>query len=202
MPRGTGPRGTGPKEMGRKTGRAGPATIVGGMMLLALTSIGAAQPALAQPATPAHGIPQAIRLEHVEVLARLTAFARRRGPVGVESRKLLELMKVHFRREEDFIMPPLTLLHALSRGQVTPDMKWAITMADRVKAEREQIFEEHTRITEGQSRLLAAAERAHDTEVADFARGAAADALADMELMEPMNVVIGDYLRSKLPPAQ
>jgi hypothetical protein len=188
--------------MPKKTGRTGTATIAGGMMLLALAAVIPGPPAHAQPAAPAHGIPQAIRLEHVEVLARLAAFSHRRGPVGAEARKLLALMKIHFQREEEFIMPPLTLLHSLSRGEVTPDMKWALAMADRVKTEREQIFEEHTRITEGQSLLLAAAERAHDKEVVDFARGAAADALADMELMEPMNVVIGDYLRSKLPPGQ
>jgi len=183
-------------------GRTRTATIAGGLALLALTAVISGPQARAQPAAPAHPIPQAIRLEHVEVLARLTAFSHRRGAVGAEARKLLEMMKVHFRREEDFIMPPLTLLQSLSHGQVTPDMKWAVAMADRVKAERELIFEEHTRITEGQSLLLAAAERAHDKEVAEFARGAAADALADMELMEPMNVVIGDYLRLKLAPAQ
>lgn len=188
--------------MAGRIGRTRTATIAGGMVLLALTAVASGPPAWAQPADPAHEIPQAIRLEHVEVLARLTVFSRRRGPVGAEARKLLGLMKTHFQREEDFIMPPLTLLHALSRGQVTPDMKWAIAMADRVKAEREKIFEEHTRITEGQSLLLAAAERAHDAEVAEFARSAAADALADMELMEPMTVLIGDYLRSKLPAGQ
>ena len=45
-------------------------------------------------------------------------------------------------------MPPLTLLPNLADGKVTPDMAWALAMTDRVKAERDQIFEEHTRMTD------------------------------------------------------
>jgi hypothetical protein len=47
--------------------------------------------------------------------------------------------------------------------------------------------------------LLQAADRAHNAAAAEFARGAVADSLQDMELQEPMTIVIGDYLRSKLP---
>jgi len=188
-----------PKGMGRRIGRTGTAAIAGGMVLLALAAV---SPARAQLATPARDIPQSIRLEHAEVLERVTTLSRRRGPVGVEARKLLALMKTHFQHEQEFIMPPLVLLQALSHGKVTPDMKWAIVMADRVKAEREKIFEEHTQITEGLNLLLAAAERAHDATAAEFARSSVADALADMELMEPMAIVIGEYLRSKLPAGQ
>jgi len=35
----------------------------------------------------------------------------------------------------------------------------------------------------------------------DFARSAVADSMGDMELQEPMTVLIGEYLKLKLPPA-
>ena len=81
-------------------------------------------------------------------------------------------------------------------------MKWAIAMADRVRTDREQIFQEHTQITDAMNALAAAAQKAHDTAAYDFARGAAADLLNDIELMEPMTIVIGDYLKTKLPAGQ
>jgi hypothetical protein len=157
-------------------------------------------PTAAQPTSHAGDIPQSLRLEHENTLQQLNAFARRRGPVGAEAQKALSLFKQHIKREEDYILPPLTLLPALADGKVMPDMKWAIEMADRVKADREEIFREHTQITDAMNRLAAAAERANDTAALDFARGAVADSLSDIELVEPTAIMVGEYLRAKLPP--
>ena len=78
-------------------------------------------------------------------------------------------------------------------------MKWAIAMADRVKAEREQTYQEHTKITDAMNALAEAARKAHDKAALDFAQSAVADSLNDLELLEPMSIVIGDYLKAKLP---
>jgi hypothetical protein len=157
-------------------------------------------PAAAQQTSHAGDIPQSLRLEHENTLQQLNAFARRHGPVGAEAQKALSLFKQHIKREEDYILPPLTLLPALADGKITTDMKWAIEMADRVKADREEIFREHTQITDAMNRLAAAAERAKDTAALDFARGAVADSLNDIELVEPTAIVISEYLRARLPP--
>ena len=153
----------------------------------------------AQPAPHAGEIPQSLRLEHQDTLQQLTGLSRRHGPVGDEARKALELFKKHMQREEAYILPPLTLLPLLADGKTSPDMKWAIVMADRVKAERDEIFQEHTRITDAMNALAAAAQKTHDAAALDFARTAVADSLNDIELIEPMTIVIGDYLKSKLP---
>jgi hypothetical protein len=169
------------------------------MLLATIATGGAFRSAVAQPAPHAGDIPQSLRVEHDDTLEQLTALSRKRGPVGVEASKALALFKRHLQREEAFILPPLTLLPLLADGKVTPDMKWAIAMADRVKGEREQIFLEHTEITDAMNALATAALKVHDTKAYDFARAAAADSLNDIELVEPMAIVIGDYLRLKLP---
>jgi hypothetical protein len=156
----------------------------------------------AQPAPHAGDIPQSLRVEHDDTMGQLTVLARRNGPVGAEARKAMALFKRHLQREEGFILPPLTLLPLLADGKVSPDMKWAIAMADRVKAERDQIFQEHTQITDAMNALASAAQTAHDTAAYEFARSAVADSLNDVELLEPMSIVIGDYLRAKLPDKQ
>jgi hypothetical protein len=158
--------------------------------------------ALAQTAkAPAHEIPQSLVLEHQDTLERLAVLAKRPGPVGVEARKARALFKRHVEREEEYILPPLTLLPVLADGKVTPDMAWALAMTDRVKADREVIFEEHTKITEAANALTVAGEKAHDKEAVEFARAAAADSLNDLEIQEPAVELIGEFLHSKLPPA-
>ena len=173
------------------------------VMLLASIATGSAfGSAGAQPAPHAGDIPQSLRVEHDDTLEQLTVLTRRHGPVGAEARKALILFKRHLERENAFILPPLTLLPLLADGKVSPDMKWAVAMADRVKAEREQIFQEHTEITDAMNALATAAQKARDTQAFNFARAAAADSLNDIELIEPMSIVIGDYLRARLPDKQ
>ena len=169
------------------------------LFLAGLISCGFAGIAAAQPAQHAGDIPQSMRLEHENTVQQLTALSRKSGPVGVEARKALELFKAHLQREEEFILPPLTLLGQLADGKVSPDMKWAIAMSDRVKAEREKTYQQHTAITDAMNALAAAARKAHDAAALEFAQGAVADSLTDLELIEPMSIVIGDYLKTKLP---
>ncbi len=169
------------------------------LILAGLMSCVLAGSVAAQPAEHAGDIPQSMRLEHQNTLEQLTMLSRKSGPVGVEARKTLALYKAHMQREEEFILPPLTLLSQLADGKISPDMKWAIAMSDRVKAEREKTYQEHTAITDAMNALAAAARKAHDAAALDFAQGAVADSLNDLELIEPMSIVIGDYLKAKLP---
>jgi hypothetical protein len=181
--------------MGRKS-TAGTA----GMFLAFLIAISPGQSARAQPAPSAHEIPQAVRLAHEETLRQLTAIARRHTRTGEIARKALPVFKAHFQREEEYILPPLTLAPALADGRLSPDMRWAIAMADRIKADGNAIFAEHTVITEWMTELAAAAERSHERDALDFARAAVADSLYDTEVTEPTAILIGEYLRAKLPP--
>ncbi len=161
-----------------------------------------AQSAAAPAAAVPHDIPQSLLLEHQDTLDRLNVLAGRPGKVGIVARQALELFKRHTERERDYILPPLTLLPDLADGKVTPDMRWALDMADKVKAEREAIFQEHTEVTDLLNALLVAGQAAHDQEAIDFAQSAAADLLNDIEILEPTVVVIGDVLRAKLAPGR
>ena len=77
-------------------------------------------------------------------------------------------------------------------------MAWAIAMTDKVRANRELIFQQHTEMTDILSELVVAAEAAHDQDAKEFAEAAAGDSLNDVEILEPMVLVLGDYLKMKL----
>jgi hypothetical protein len=189
-------------EIGANAMKSSTASMTIMVFLTGILAGSGVRPAAAQTTSHAGDIPQSLRIEHQDTLEQLTALTRRHGPVGVEARKALDLFKRHAQREMEFILPPLTLLPQLADGKATPDMRWAIAMSDRVKAEREQIFQEHTQITDTLNSLAAAALKARDTEAFNFARSAAADSLNDVELLEPISILIGDYLRAKLPTGQ
>ena len=167
------------------------------MALTAVASTGPAGIAEGQP-VPQHLIPQAMQVSQKEALEQLSALAKRKGPVGVAATKALVVYKKHAAREREFILPPLTLLPYLADGKITPDMSWALAMTDRVKAEREEIFEEHTKITDSLNLLTEAAAKAHDNDAKEFAESAAADSLNDIEVLQPTLFIIGDILRAKL----
>jgi hypothetical protein len=157
-----------------------------------------ASPAPASPAQVRHLIPQSLRISQIETTEQLGVLAKRKGPVGAAARRVLALYAAHAAREREFILPPLTLLPLLADGKVTPDMAWALAMTDRARAEREEIFNEHTRITEALNQLVVAAATAHDNYAKEFAESAAADSLNDLEVLEPTLMLIGDILHSKL----
>ena len=154
--------------------------------------------AQAQTAAPIHEIPQSQTAEHRDNIEHLTALASHPGKVGEIARKAAALFKKHDAREAEYIMPPLSLLPYIVDGKITPDMQWAVTMADRVRADRELIFVEHTEMIAVLNELQFAGQEAHDADAVDFARSAATDALNDVEILEPTAILIGDVLRAKL----
>jgi hypothetical protein len=151
-------------------------------------------------AQPGIDIPQSMRMEHESVMHYLHGIAERKTATGEAAQKLILLLQKHMALEEEFVMPPLVLLPALASGKVRPDMRWAIAMADRVRNERDTLLQLHTAITEGALVLQAAAEEEQDHATVGFVRDLAADDLADVEITEPTVLLIGDVLRSRLPP--
>ncbi|PPQ29153.1 hypothetical protein [Rhodopila globiformis] len=158
------------------------------------------QPIMAQQPEQ-HLIPQSQIIEHKETLEQLTALTHHPGEVGEAASRLLVMMKRHMAREEAFIQPPLTLLPEVAAGKVTPDMAWALPMIKRTQAEHEQIFIEHTEITDGLNELATAAEKAGDKNAQAFAESAAADSLTDFEILIPTLTLLGNALEAKLPAA-
>jgi hypothetical protein len=149
-------------------------------------------------AQPGKDIPPSEEMEHEGDIAYLTKLSERPGPVGPAAKNLIELFKGHMEAEDEFILPPLTLLPALAAGKVSPDMKWAIADADKLKAEQENVRAKHQALTEGFIALKDAAQQEHDPNVEGFASDLAADDLADVDITEPTVLLIGEFLRLKL----
>ena len=146
-----------------------------------------------------HEIPQSDRAEHESVLGYLRGIAAKPTPEGAAAQKVLDLLLPHMAQEEAFILPPLTLLPELAAGKVSADMQWAVEMADRVKAEQPTLLKIHQGLSDAFIGLLGAAEAAGDEVTVGFTKDLAADDLGDREVTEPTTMLIGEFLRSRLP---
>jgi hypothetical protein len=143
-------------------------------------------------------IPASMRFEREQTIAQLAALAGKPAPVGPEARAVLDLLETHNMRHEAAVLPTLALLPLIAEGKASPDMKWALSMADRVKAERQQDLGEQQEITVQLNRLGSAAQQANDPDAFRTAQQIAGDLLRETEVTEPTAILIGEYLRAKL----
>lgn len=70
---------------------------------------------------------------------------------------MAKLLHPHFVKEEEYALPPLRLLARLAQGSITPEMKGAVTMTDRLKAELPEMLAEHREIVRALDELAKAA---------------------------------------------
>ena len=146
-----------------------------------------------------HEVPPSIRAEHDSVLRYLRNIAKRTTPEGAAAQKVLDLLIPHMAKEEAFIDPPLLLLPELAAGRVTPDMRWAIGLADQLRAEQNDIRLIHEGLSNAFIDLLGAADAEGDESTVGFVKDLAGDDLNDREVTEPTTLLIGKFIRSRLP---
>jgi hemerythrin HHE cation binding domain-containing protein len=142
--------------------------------------------------------PGSMKTQHEEIIQGLSQYATQGAPTAEAAQKVLDLMKPHFEREEELVAPLLSLLPDVSEGRVTADMTFAIAAADRLKAERDELFDQHAQIQAAIGDLISAGRGANEQEIVDFATRVAAHATSEIEVTEPAAILVGDTVRQQL----
>lgn len=166
--------------------------------LLAISLALAALPLLAR-AQPTAPIPNHALAEHQDTHARLEALAKQGGDIGQAAQTVLAVMLPHDAREEQFVLPLLGLVDDLADGKVTRDMAWAVPMGEKVIAERNKLYDEHTAIIDAVVGLNKAGEAHHDAGVVAFAQEIADDEINDGEFVYPVAILVGKLVKAELP---
>jgi hypothetical protein len=142
-------------------------------------------------------IPEAIRLEHMEIHNRLVSATKMPGQVGQAARKLAAVLDPHFVREEQIALPPLGLLAPLSRGEFTPEMREVLPMTDALRAELPRMLSEHKAIHTATVLLGEAAKAAGHAAVEDLAETLKVHAQSEQEVFYPAALLVGDVVRAR-----
>jgi hypothetical protein len=142
--------------------------------------------------------PKSLETEHNDLHQQLEAATKLSGKTGIHANKLAHLLHTHFKKEEEFALPPLTLLPQLSRGTVTEDMKMYIPLCDTLKQTWQVMLEEHAQIIQELDLLKEAAVAESHGEVVKFAESLKLHAQTEEEILYPAAILIGEYLKIKL----
>lgn len=147
-------------------------------------------------------VPQSIRLQHEQITRRLTAYTKHEAPVGAAATKALAAVKAHYEKDEQFVLPPLALLPRIANGEVSKDMEPAIAMALRTQAAQPELEKDHIQITSLMNELIEAGNKTHNDELVRLATWIAAQSLNHIEVLIPTSIMVGNYLRQRLPKDQ
>jgi hypothetical protein len=165
--------------------------------LLVLAASSSASLAFDRPPSP-----RSIKTEHEVILRGLAAYAAEGTSTAAAAQVVLDLMRPHIQKEEELVLPLLSLLPDVSEGNITADMTSAIAVADRLKAERGALFDTHAEIAAAVGELILVSEGANERELVDFAARIAVHAMGEVEVLEPAAVLVGEVLRQQLTPSQ
>ena len=140
-------------------------------------------------------IPKSIKFEHEELHEDLEEATMEPGSVGDAAKAVQEVLQPHFLKEEEFALPPLGLLSKLLNGQITPEMKDAITMAEKLRAELRQMLSEHREIVALLKTLTEAALKENKLDYVQFAEKLSLHAQTEEEVLYPAAILVGEYLK-------
>jgi hypothetical protein len=142
--------------------------------------------------------PPSLKAEHDELHGELARAARSGGRTGEAATAVARLMHPHFVKEEEYALPPLGLLSALSSGKIDAEMAAVLPLTDKLARELPQMLAEHKAIVAALERLIAAATAEAKPEYAHFAEKLMAHARAEEEVAYPAALLVGRYIRAVL----
>jgi hypothetical protein len=146
--------------------------------------------------------PPSLRREHEELHADLAHAGKMPGLLGETAREVARIMDPHFLREDEYAMPPLSLLPRLARGQVTPDMAEVLPLVARLKQEMPLMIEEHRAIMGAVRAFALAAESDGDEKCIRLAAELTVHAQLEEEVLYPTALLVGDYVKARLQPVR
>lgn len=149
-----------------------------------------------EPPAAALRVPSSIQEEHKHLHHQLDAAVAAGGKTAEKARAVADVLASHFEQEEAFAMPPLGLLQPLAqrRSVDEAEVRQAIEMATRLRAEYDAMLNEHEAITEALQELAAAARQESKPEHAHFAEALIAHAQNEEQILYPTTLLIGEYL--------
>jgi len=143
-------------------------------------------------------VPEALQWEHDLIREQLARAVGEGGRTGKAAEAVVEALRPHVVKEEDFALPALGLLQHLVAGRVSPVMRGVIEMTDRLKAQYEQMRADHEVIVAAVYRLAEAAVLESKLEYVGFSKKLLLHMKTEEQVLYPAAILIGEYLKLKL----
>jgi hypothetical protein len=141
-------------------------------------------------------IPPPMKMEHEELHAALSRLTRAGGRTGEAAMAVASVLHAHFVKENEYALPPLSLLVPLSEGRFDPGMADVLKLTDKLAADMPAMLTEHRDIVTTLKSLTEAATAENKPEGVQFASMLAAHAEMEEQVMYPTALLIGRYVKS------
>jgi hypothetical protein len=142
--------------------------------------------------------PSPLAMEHQALLAELNQARHAGGNTGKAAERVARLMQTHIAREEEFALPPLSLLQKLADGRCEAPMMEAVALAERLEKELPNLFAEHRMIVAALEELMSAATKEGQQEMADFAEKLMLHTREEELVTYPAAILVGKYVKLRL----
>ena len=139
-------------------------------------------------------IPEPLKAEHDELHGKLIEATKAGGRTADAAKAVAKLLHPHFVKEEEYALPPLGLLVALSEDKFEAGMADVLKMTDRLKPELSLMLAEHKEIVRALVKLVGAAK----AEIAPFAQKLVLHAQTEEQVLYPGAILVGEIVKSKL----
>lgn len=143
-------------------------------------------------------IPPSLKHEHGEMRASLAIAAKAYGKSGEAAREVARLLDPHFKKEEEYALPPLDVLTVLAGGGLPEHPEAIIAKSDRLRFELAGMLREHQEIAKALEKLYDTATEDERPELARFAKKLLLHAQMEEQVYYPASLVIGEYLKTRI----
>lgn len=145
-------------------------------------------------------IPGPMKVEHDELHAALLQLTQAGGRTGEAAKAVAKVLHAHFVKENEYALPPLSLLVPLSQGKFDPAMADVLMLTDKLAADMPAMLSEHRDIVTALKALTEAATDENKSEGVHFASMLTAHAQMEEQVTYPTALLIGRYVESKVAP--
>ncbi|MEO2090331.1 MAG: hypothetical protein ABGY75_12655 [Gemmataceae bacterium] len=180
-----------------------PAVLV---VLLAVAAMGPGRAGGPVPAPPTDAgkdepsglkMPDSLQRRHEAFHAEFTKATKEEGKVGDAARAIEKLGTAHFAKAND-VFPPLGLLPHLANGKVTPEMREAVEIAEKLRIGLPQIRLDHQELIAGLKKLGEAAKDEGKPDYVRFVEKLTLHIQEEEEVLYPTVLLIGDTVKRGL----
>lgn len=141
--------------------------------------------------------PQALLRGHKILFNDLGDIVSLGGDIGENAKLLADIARPHFKKEEEYALPPLSLLSALSEGNWEIESQAAVEMAERLHVKLLEMKNEHGTIRKILKKLNDIAENINNEKVKQFTNDLELHIEVEEQVLYPATIFVGEYLKKQ-----
>lgn len=140
-------------------------------------------------------VPKAIIHGHANIILELNEVFAIGGEIAQKAKQLKDSMVPHFKKEEEYALPPLGLLLAFTQEKWEINAEEAIKMADNLELRLAEMKHDHSHIADILNELKLLGEKEHNLVVKMFVKTLTLHIEMEDEVLYPATILIGNYLK-------